>query len=304
LEKYANCYWIWLGVELKIDLKRINKKRKSGRLKPYSISSDSLDESRNKVFSYSTSGIDLETSDLKNGRSKLLRHADLGQRHNKTMRFHRLPAVICTLAVVGALGYSTMLTKAANINLVLPENLKGKIDETKYSTSIRGVMDASIVSKNKLTINTRRLESDISNLHPELSSVSIGLPMFGRNAIVTARIASPQYAIVSTAGAPKMLMDDRGVIIMPADSLQVRGGLLEIVDETDSRPEQGRQYLAEKDVSFITTFVGGLKEKGINISSMRLPPIAGEIHFYIKGQPYFIKANFNQGFRSAGPSLR
>lgn len=211
----------------------------------------------------------------------------------------RLPAVLALVVLVASALYMTTLSANAKVVIDGPgDDFKVLRPVATYQDAANDLLGGSILNKSKLTLNTTGLQTELQKKFPELSDVSVVLPLTGHRPIVQAISEKPALLLASKQGV--FVVGSSGRVLMKATDLN--GGLPDIPnvrDEAELSIEPGKGGLAEQDVTFITTLHQQFKAKDIEVSSMTLPTLASELHVRITGQPYYIKFNLQSDARIA-----
>ena len=208
--------------------------------------------------------------------------------------------IIITLSVLYCLGLSTdpkVVVSAASPQAIV---LRNKGD---YERGAQRILDQSLLSHTKFTINSSGFEKAFRAEFPEVDDVSIALPIVSRRPIVTISTAQPQLLLTSQGKV--YVLDKRGTAIMMANDLSssIRQSLPVVTDQSGLRADVGKTILPTEDIQFITGVMTQLKAKGLTAESITLPPTAHEVDIKLAGQPYYIKFNVDTNPREAGGSF-
>ncbi len=203
--------------------------------------------------------------------------------------WQQLPVIFAIVCLVISAFYITTL----QTNVVLRTNQKNGLlrSEASYREFTEQVLSESLLNRNKLTIDTKRVEERITSQFSELSSVAVSLPLLGHKPVIDLNAEKPAALITSEQGV--FALNKNGMAIVKANSSQPIEGLTlpMIRDEAGINIEVGKGVLTSQDVAFITTIVKQFDAKKIGIDSLTLPPLASELHVRVTGQKYFVKFN-------------
>jgi hypothetical protein len=152
------------------------------------------------------------------------------------------------------------------------------------------ILGSSVLNKNKLTIDTAKVSSQIKSAFPELDTVEVVLPFMGRKPVVEVTTGRPALYIRGTDGTFVVNAKGRAVI----DTAQLQGSarnlnIPTVKDLANIDLGSGKAVLTSQDVTFITTLAKQFAAQNISINSIELPPLASELHVRVGGQPYYIK---------------
>jgi hypothetical protein len=158
-----------------------------------------------------------------------------------------------------------------------------------YREFAEKLLNESLTNKNKLTVDTQKLEQRITEEFPEFSDASISLPLLGHRPVVALTTEKPVLLVASQEGV--FAVNKNGRAVVKANGNQsVEGLTLPVVrDEAGIEVGLGKGVLTSQDVAFITTIVKQFDDKKIGIDSITLPPLASELHVRTTGDKYFIK---------------
>jgi hypothetical protein len=130
---------------------------------------------------------------------------------------------------------------------------------------------------------------------PELSSVSVTLPLFSKRPIVYIQTTQPALTLAARDGS--FIIGANGKALLRADQLPSTNKLSipQVNDQSGLEVKVNQQALSSVDVSFIQTVVGQLAARHFTVASMVLPAGASELDVKLDGQPYTVKFNLESG---------
>lgn len=235
------------------------------------------------VFSYYASRSRTETP--------VGRHDEQPGRTNTSWWKH-LPSLISLIAMAICAGY--ILSLSTNPKVRLYTGVGNDVllrDLGVYQRVAQDIMSSSLLNSTKLTINTEGLADKLQSQFPELTDVSVTIPLSGRRPIF--EILPSKTALILIAKNGAFVVNEQGVAIMRLSELPKSSNLSipSTTDESGLSVEVGKAALPATTASFITEVVTQLKTNNVSISGMSLPLIANELHVRISGQPYYIKFN-------------
>ncbi len=238
---------------------------------------------RRGVFSYYASR---ERSEEPIGRQTVTTAA----RQKRSAWWRHVPTYIAAAAIVISIVYVTSLqTNPKVTHYVNPSEKLYLRDLSVYRTFAQALLEDSLLNRSKLTINTQVITDKIRQQFPELSTVKLTLPFFGRRPILEIEPAVPRLLLVNNSGAFVLDGDGRAIInAKDAPGLSAYS-LPSVTDEVGTNVELGHGALPKDNVTFILALLEHLKTKGLTVESLVLPAIANEVHVRITGLPYSIK---------------
>jgi len=268
-------------------MKFLHKSRPSeelGRRRPVPTDPD-----KSRVFSYYANR---SVNDMNIGRSTQQESVPRRQRGGLQALKHRVPllvsGIIILVTVVSQLGLS------AHPKVIVLSGDGGKLflrDDAVYQQAATKLFTQSLGNRNKLTVNAAGISESLKTQFPELSDVSVTLPVLGSQPVVYIQPFDPSFVL--TAGNGRFVLDSTGRALASADNLpQLRATPLpSITDQSGLQPQVGSAALPGSDVGFIQTVLAQLSAKHFRAQRIVLPPAASEVDVYIGGKPYFVKFN-------------
>lgn len=165
-------------------------------------------------------------------------------------------------------------------------------DRKVYEAAAQRIFGSSVFNSNKLTINTKRIVTEMQREFPELVAVSVSLPVAGAQPVVYLQPAQPRL-VLSTQSSGMYLLDASGRALMNATDVANLSelGVPVVTDESGIMLKQGQVALPRHAVAFMDEVAGQLRAKGIEVTSFVLPPGGNELHVRVSGAPYFVKFN-------------
>ncbi len=168
-------------------------------------------------------------------------------------------------------------------------------DKSAYQEAASRYLAGSAWNRNKLTVDTGGLSDHMLKEFPELSSVSVTLPLLSKRPTVYVQTSEPALVLEASNGA--FVIANSGKALLNAGNLSApsRHKLPTVDDQSNLGATLNKQVLSSVDVSFIMTVVAELSARHIGVASMTLPPGASELDVRISGQPYTVKFNLESG---------
>ncbi len=163
-----------------------------------------------------------------------------------------------------------------------------------YEQAADKIMSRSIWNQNKITVNTVGLGRGLQTQFPELTNVSITVPLLAHQLLVY--VEPTQLALVlQLDNGQSFAVNENGkaIIAEPSSQLIQELSLPTVIDHANlSIQSAAAQALPMSDVTFIQTVVTELDAKQYKISSLTMPAGNNELDVGIGGEPYIIKFNF------------
>ena len=171
--------------------------------------------------------------------------------------------------------------------------------QTVYQQGVVSLLSGSIWNHTKLTIQTKSVSNQLQQKFPELSQVSITLPLLGHRPVIYLTFARP--ALILTSGNNGFVLDDTGKVLVPVSQLPADSHLTlpTVSNQTGLSPAVGKFALTSSEVQFVQAVLIELNRRQIGTTSVALTAGGDELDVYIKGQPYFVKFNTQMSVQDA-----
>jgi hypothetical protein len=198
--------------------------------------------------------------------------------------------IVIIVAVVSMVNI-LMVSPKPNI-VLLDKNRVGYLHTiNEYQQAAQKLFEASFTNNNKITINTDAISKALVKEFPELSSVTIKLPLIDHNPIVYLEPDKPLLALSMNNGLI-YAVDSAGLALGAINSTVVNSlHLTAVQDEGTIVIQAGQPILPGSTVSFIQTIGYQLSQKQLNIAKLMMPAGENELDMYLTGQSYYVKFN-------------
>jgi hypothetical protein len=197
-------------------------------------------------------------------------------------RRSRAVDVVLFITLLGLIAFNFLLTSSPEVSV----SSSTFLNKQSYEAAVREEFSAPW-SKTKLSLNTQKVAESLKRRFPEISKVTINIPLVGLSARVQIEIAEPVLKLSS--GGQTYVINTNGVASGLASQLNDTSGLPEVVDESGFEIQLGQPVLDAGSVGFIEALNGHLKKANITPTSMTLPTKARELDLRTADQPYFVK---------------
>ncbi len=174
-----------------------------------------------------------------------------------------------------------------------------------YQQAAQKILSRSIWSKTKLSIDSAGLSAQMRRQFPELSRVSLALPLVSHRPLIYLETSRPTLILANSSQS--FVVDTRGIAILPTAEL-VRPASLNlprVTDQSGLNLRLGHQVLTTDDVEFIRVVAAQFASRHFAIASMTLPQASSELDVQLVGQQYFVKFNLqtNTARQQSGTAL-
>ena len=217
----------------------------------------------------------------------------------------KLPLKVIALIILVTVGYLSILSttpKLISVNGTSDFSFYRNIGE--YQKAAERILGGSIFNRDRISIDTVNIENQIMTEFPELGQVTVSLPVFGRQPVISIVAKQPAMALISQQGV--FVLDTNGVAMARASNVTGFDNIkLPIVnDESSLTIEVGKGVLTNQQVDFVSVLVQQLNLNKKQVSVVTLPPIINQVQIRLKGTEYYIKFDMqNDPKTSAGAFL-
>jgi hypothetical protein len=142
-------------------------------------------------------------------------------------------------------------------------------------------------NRNKITFNQKRLADSLMAQFPEISGVSVELPLFSERPTLRLAVNGPSFFLVSQGY--KYVITAGGRAVGTSSQLPQFKNLPTITDNSGFEVSKGAQVVSADSVGFINTVINECKRAKVPIASLTFPPVAQELDLRTTDQPYFVK---------------
>ncbi|MBC7581351.1 hypothetical protein H7097_00595 [Aeromicrobium sp.] len=247
---------------------------------------------RSQAFSYRANRND---QDYALGRG-VPRNQDV-RRRERILRYwrQRLGMFVAGVALIVSVLYTLHLTNEPKVVLLTQSSSNYFLQPTDvYQTAAAKAFGSSMFNGNKVTVNSVGIQQNLQQQFPELSDVSVTIPLMSHRPIVYVAPTVPSLILVGATQS--YVLDNNGKALLT--TAQVAGidklGLPSVTDESGLRIKTGDNAVAGTEVSFIQTVVAELQAKGVEVESLTLPAAAYELHVKPRGVGYYVKFNMHE----------
>lgn len=202
--------------------------------------------------------------------------------------------IVLLIAIVISVANVLQLSTTAQIMPVDTSEADSPLfDKTAYQAEADQVLAESIWNRNKITVDTGKVSQRLLAQFPDLTSVSVTIPLLTHHPIIYIEPAQP-VLVMQSATSGSFILDATGkAVLQNSTTTQIKdSAALPVVTDLSGLPlALGRDVLPATSVSFIQTVVAQLAAKHYMVASMTLPPAASELDVKLAGQAYIIKFN-------------
>ncbi len=223
-------------------------------------------------------------------RSRSLLNAPVGVNRHSSSRQRKLLLWVLLVPSLLLLGQLILLNNQSRVVLLQPDGTKSAESAEIYENTVNDILASSILSRSKITIDTRGIAAELRRRHPEIESAVVTVPVVGGRP--TAYVVQSEAVLTLQQGASYYTLSASGYI-----TGAVTGELtLPLVqDETGEKVEVGKRLLPRSHVEFMRTVLYQFEQANSKVASFVLPANkAYEVALRLDGKPYIVRFNFEE----------
>ncbi len=247
---------------------------------------------RAQAFSYSANRNDQEYAF---GRG-VPRDQDV-RRRERLVRYwrQRLGMFIAGVALIVCVIYSLQLSNQPKVVSLASSSTDYFLQSTDvYQRAAAKAFASSIFNDNKITVNTVGIQNRLQKEFPELSDVSVTIPLMSHRPIVYIAPTTPSLILANSKDS--FVLDNNGKALLQTSQVASidKLKLPTITDQSGLQVKKGDIALAGTEVEFIRIVRAELEAKGVAIETITLPTAAYELDVKPSGVGYFVKFNMHE----------
>jgi len=189
--------------------------------------------------------------------------------------------IVLCIAVIAAFTYSLLVSDSAkvvvNTNVYRPQS--------QYQRAVDNQL-SSIKNRNKLSFDEAALIKSLKSNYPEISSVSVELPVITQQPTVSLDIAKPSFFLKNMGRI--LVVNLQGTAIGYSTDFANINKLPTVTDDSGYKASPGIQVLTSSNVAFINNLIAQCRRAKVEIKSLSLPNQAQELDLRTN-DPYLIK---------------
>jgi hypothetical protein len=201
--------------------------------------------------------------------------------------FTSLLNIIIILAALIGLAYSLMVKPTASLSL----NASPYHSRLDYEQAVSDQL-RHLRNRNKVTFDKASINQSIIKQFPEISNVSIELPVFSQTPHFSINVAGPSLFLNNETGS--YILDKNGVAVSRSEDLPKVKNLTSIEDHSNFPIHIGEQVFSTNQVEFIRQLSSQCQRAKVPIKSLSLPAKVQELDLRTSDQAYYIKLFFGE----------
>lgn len=221
------------------------------------------------------------------------RGSSTGEAVKRTGRSWLQRAGLIVLLIAGFISLVNVLSLSSNAK-VLPFNSGDALtlhSQAEYQAAASKFLAESSWNRNKITVNTAEVSRQMRAKFPELTDVSVTIPLLAHRPVVYVEPAKPAVILATSQGA--FLLNNAGKALVRADNpADLQQPSLPVVTDQSSLPlKLNSQAVPATTVQFIQIVVAQLAAKQYKTTEIILPSNGGQLDLKLEGEPYTVKFN-------------
>ena len=206
----------------------------------------------------------------------------------------RFGALLIILALLASVWSMLALDTTPVIKSAEPNGLAFLHSSTQYERTAEELLGLSILNRNKITVDTRTIAAGLRRRYPELSVVSITLPLFGQHPIIYIAQSDPTLLLTATDGK-SYVIDASGRAIAPGSAAPTSLHLLPVHDNSGQVIRLGQPAVPSTTVDFIKVIYFQLAQRQVQIGYFILPAASSELDVKLATYQYIVRCNVASG---------
>lgn len=215
---------------------------------------------------------------------------DTVEGRNKVSKIHHIPTLIGIILLICGLLYMTTLNNDVQIT-TKDKNESILREQSKYKEIATAFINKSPINRSKLLFDSKGLTNELKKQFPELSAVSVTVPIFSRRPVIT--IQTTRLGFILISGKESYIIGTNGVALVNVNDTEgvVALGLRTVSDNSGVDIKIGKSALPQEQAMFISTVVEQLEKQNIKVDSLSIPKSPYDLHVRIVGEKYYVKFN-------------
>jgi hypothetical protein len=197
------------------------------------------------------------------------------------------------IGVVLMIGWLLSLDTSPEVSIV-NDNAAIKRDVSVYQQGISDLWSVDILNRNKVTLRSGSLISEIKLSYPEVRTVTIETRLLGNKASVLLELEKPKLILVTPEGG--FYISENGKAMAKLGQIQgiSTDGVPTILDESGLVPSVGYLALSGSEINSVIDIVSLCEAAGMNLSSVKLPNEPNQLIIVVQGTKYSVKFSLGQ----------
>jgi hypothetical protein len=197
------------------------------------------------------------------------------------------------IGVVLMIGWLLSLDTSPEVSIV-NDNAAIKRDVSVYQQGISDLWSVDILNRNKVTLRSGSLISEIKLSYPEVRTVTIETRLLGNKASVLLELEKPKLILVTPEGG--FYISESGKAMAKLGQIQgiSTDGVPTILDESGLVPSVGYLALGGSEINRVIDIVSLCEAAGLTLNSVKLPNEPNQLIIVVQGTKYSVKFSLDQ----------
>lgn len=205
----------------------------------------------------------------------------------KRIHWSQMPTIMATAAILVAVVYSTTLGSRARVSIIDQNSATLLRPTATYESATNALLKSSFWNGSKLTVDTVKIGGKLQEQFPELTEVSMTIPLLGRQP--TLQLVAELPVLLVNVDGIDYYVSSSGRAVMRVQDAAERPSVPRLVDQVGLSAKVGEQLLPRDTIGFTKEIMRQMSAKQVTVDELILPAIPNELHVKVSGQQYYIK---------------
>jgi hypothetical protein len=210
------------------------------------------------------------------------------------LRSHAAFFVGLSLVIIIAIFMLSLGTAPKIVPLMSSSNAPFLRPTSVYQQAATKLFRQRLANRNKLTVNTEYVANKLQKEFPELTHVSVKIPVFGSRPIVYLQVARP--ALILKAKDGTFVIGEAGLALVKASHSTNLAAFHapRVTDKSGLKIKLNQPALPSSYARFIRSVYQELHRSNVTVGHMVLAKDGYELNVYPKSTSYFVKFNLHK----------
>lgn len=165
-------------------------------------------------------------------------------------------------------------------------------NEGVYKEAAEDFLSESIMNRSKLSFDSQGLVQELKRQFPEIAAVSVTLPVFGHQPVISIQPTRPSFILVSGQEAYLIGLNGVALVSVRDASKDVSTLSLRVInDDIGINLKPGKPALPQEQALFIGSVIEQFDAGGVDIESITIPESPYDLRVKMAGAGYVVKLN-------------
>lgn len=209
---------------------------------------------------------------------------------NKKKLVQHIPLLFLVITII--IGVLYLSTVDVNVKVISKGDKSTALrDLNIYQESAQKLVSKSILNRSKLLFDSQALISEFKQQFPEISAVTVTVPIMGRRPILYIQTTKPSFILTSNNNS--YLVGSNGKVLLSTQDVNNLDtyNLRTVHDESGINVQPGKSALPQQQAIFISMVIEQLEKQGFKIEYLTIPTSPYDLYVRLVGTPYVVKLN-------------